>query len=152
MIQIIMLTLITFGGNEKCCKRTEKYYRNSMSTHFIAIHKPSAPAIHPSNKPGTTYVASYSDALENKPTSKSLTIKKRKRKVRRGLRKRRGNISEKSSRTCNFYCANVNSFKSKADSIDQIILEHNIDVCYCVKLKYIVIRQFALEAFSHFLL
>ena len=88
----------------------------------------SAPAIHPSNKTGTTHVASYSDALENKPTSKSLRIKKRKRKVRRGLRKRKGNISEKSSRTCNFYCANVNGFKSKADSINQIILEHNIDV------------------------
>ena len=72
-----------------------------MSTHFITIHKPSglsAPAIHPSNKPGTTHVASYSDAVENKQTSKSLKTKKRKKKVRQGLHKRKGNISEKSSR------------------------------------------------------
>ena len=150
MIQIIMLTLITFGGNEKCCKRTERYYRNSMSTHFIAIHKPSAPAIHPSNKPGTTYVASYSDSLENKPTSKSLTIKKRKRKVRRGLRKRRGNISEKSSRTCNFYCANVNGFKSKADSINQIILEHNIDVVLLCETKVYSNSAIRIRGFQSF--
>ena len=38
----------------------------------------------------------------------------------------KGNVSEKSSGTCNFYCANVNGFKSKVDSINQIILEHNV--------------------------
>ena len=84
--------------------------------------------VHPRNKPGTTCVASCSDALESKPTSNSLRTKKRKRKVRRGLLKKKGDGSEKSSGTCNFYCANVNGFKSKADSINQIILEHNIDV------------------------
>ena len=80
-------------------------------------------------------MAIYSDAVENKPTRRSLRTKKRKRKVRRGLRKRKGNVSEKSSGTCNFYCANVNGFKSKADSVNQIILEHNIDVVLLCKTK-----------------
>ena len=91
--------------------------------------------VYPSNKPGTTCVASCSDGLENKPIRNSLRTKKGKRKVRRGLRKRKGDGSEKSSGTCNFYCANVNGFKSKADSINQIILGHNIDVVLLCETK-----------------
>ena len=76
----------------------------------------SAPAIHPNNKPGAKRVASYSDVVENKSTSKPLKTIKGKRKAWRGLRNRKGNFSAKSSSTYNFYCANANSFKSKADS------------------------------------
>ena len=140
-------------GNEKCFKYTERYCRNATPTHFISIHEcPGlpAPAVHPSKKPGTTCVASCSDALENKPTSNSLRTKKGQRKVRRGLRKRKGDGFEKSSGTCNFYCANVNGFKSKADSINQIILEHNIDVVLLCETKVYSNSAIGIRGFQSF--
>ena len=94
--------------------------------------------------------ASCSDALDNKPTSNSLRTKKGKRKVRRGLRKRKGDGSEKSSGICNSYCPNVNGFKSKADSINQIILEHNIDVVLLCETKVYSNSAIGIRGFHSF--
>ena len=109
--------------------------RQPTSLPFTNVQGLSQPAVQPSNKSGTARVASCSNAVENKPTSNSLITEKRKRKVKRGVRKRKGSVSEKSSGTCNFYCANVSGFKSKKDSINQIMLEHNIDVVLLCETK-----------------
>ena len=55
---------------------------------------------------------------------------KKKRRVRRGQqgKKTKFSTTNKSARVCNFYYANVNGFKSKADSIKQLVAENNIDI------------------------
>ena len=142
-----MSVQIIFRENEKCFQCNERYCRNSVPTHFsfFAIYERpglSAPAVHPSNKPGTTCVASDSDVVENNPISKSLRTKRE--KLCNVYIKRKEMILNKLSGTCNFYCVNINGFESKADStcINRIILEPiMLMLCYCVKLKHTLFSQ-----------
>ena len=82
-------------------------------------------------------MASDSDVVENNPISKSLRTKRE--KLCNVYIKRKEMILNKLSGTCNFYCVNINGFKSKADSIfiNRIMLELiMLMLCYCVKLKH----------------
>ena len=57
-----------------------------------------------------------------------------KKKVRRGKRrKRNGHIVDNGN--CNILYANINGFKSKADSVNQIVFEQNIDILLLCETK-----------------
>ena len=51
-----------------------------------------------------------------------------KKKVHRGKRRNKRNEHTVDNRNCNILYANISGFKSKADSVNQIVVEQNIDM------------------------
>ena len=77
---------------------------------------------------------------------------KKKSKVRRGQRgkKTKSSITSKSARVCNFYYANVNGFKSNADSIKQLVAENNVDILLISETKVYTSKAINIKGYQSF--
>ena len=77
---------------------------------------------------------------------------RKKRRVRRGQRgkNRKFSNTSKSARVCNFYYANVNGFKSKADSIKQLVAENNVDILLLSETKVYTSKAINIEGYKSF--
>ena len=81
-----------------------------------------------------------------------VSTKHTKKKVRRRKRRKKRNGHTVDSRNCHILYANINGFKSKADSYNQIVVEQNIDIHHTCETKvYRRILHFKLMASSHVL-
>ena len=84
-----------------------------------------------SGKPRTTFLASASGNRCDATVDKEFVRPKR---VRRG-RKPKKDFMDNQSRLCKFFYANVRGFRSKSESINQIIEEHDVDVILLTETK-----------------
>ena len=77
---------------------------------------------------------------------------KKKRRVRKGQQGKNPKFSttNKSARVCNFYYANVNGFKSKADSIKQLVAENNIDILLLSETKVYTSKAINIKGYQSF--
>ena len=77
---------------------------------------------------------------------------KKKRRVRRGQQGKNPKFftTNKSARACNFYYANVNGFKSKADSIKQLVAENNIDIFLLSETKVYSSKAINIKGYQSF--
>ena len=74
-----------------------------------------------------------------------------KKKASRGKRRKKRNGHTVDSRNCNIIYVNINGFTFKADSINQIVADQNIDILLICETKVYTNLQFKLMASSHFL-
>ena len=102
----------------------------------------SASSVHTSDKSGSTGMACCSAAIE-------VSTKHVKKKVCRQKCRKKRNGHTADNRNCNILYANINGIKSKADSVNQIVVEQNIDILLICGTIWIL--QFKLMASSHFL-
>ena len=77
---------------------------------------------------------------------------KKKRRVRRGQpgKNPKSSTTSKSARVCNFYYANVNGFKSKADSLKQLVAENNIDILLLSETKVYTSKAISIKGYQSF--
>ena len=77
---------------------------------------------------------------------------KKKRRVRRGQRGKnpKSSTTSKSVRVCNFYYANVNGLKSKADSIKQLVAENNVDILLLNETKVYTSKAINIKGYQSF--
>ena len=77
---------------------------------------------------------------------------KKKRRVRRGQwgKNPKFSTTSKSARVCNFYYANVNGFKSKADSIKQLVAENNVDILLLSEAKVYASKAINIKGYQSF--
>ena len=111
------MNLIIFGGNKDC---SQKYERNcgipetissvgAKLQHLVCAYSCS----------NTSSMASGHPVLGKRPNLRASMRKK----IRRG-KKKHSNIKKK----CTFFYANMNGYKSKADSLKKILVAHNVGV------------------------
>ena len=77
---------------------------------------------------------------------------KKKRRIRRGQRgkNRKFSTTSKSARVCNCYYANVDGFKSKADSIKQLVAENNVDILLLSETKVYASKAINIKGYQSF--
>ena len=75
---------------------------------------------------------------------------KKKRRVRRGQQGKNPKFSttSKSARVCNFYYAN--GFKSKTDSIKQLVAENNVDILLLSETKVYTSKAINIKGYHSF--
>ena len=103
----------------------------------------SASSVHASDKSGSTGLACCSAAIE-------VSAKQVKKKVRRGKRRKKRNGHIVDNGNCNILYANINGFKSKADSVNQIVVEQNIDILLLCETKVYMNSAVQIDGFQSF--
>ena len=120
---MILKKALIFRGAEGHCKKLKGNCRkppcNTVPASSSSLPKSSGFASH---KPNPTNLASDRAVLKGKSDSQH------KKKVRRGERRKTKQCID--SRTCKFLYISINGYKSKADSIQQLIEEKELILYY----------------------
>ena len=82
--------------------------------------------------------------------SAALGRHKKHKRIRRGKRGKNKTVAKYASQFCNIYYANVNGFKSKSESIKQLIQENDIDIVVLTETKVYNKSSTRLDGFQLF--
>ena len=142
-----------FRGNEKRdCTNSKGYTRSSRSsaskfTPECKSHSKQHSTVHVSScKPRATFFACAGGNRCGATVDKKFVRPKRVRRGRKPKKDSRGN----QSRLCKFLYADVRGFRSKSESINQIIEEHDVDVVLLTETKIYTNSAIDIKGFRPF--
>ena len=78
-----------------------------------------------SNESRATFLANVANSGHNREAISHICSRSHRRKIRRSRRTAKKSLQAIKASTCNFLYANTNGFKSKVESMNQIILEES---------------------------
>ena len=103
-----------------------------------------------SSESRATFLANVANSGHNGATISHIGSRSHRRKIRRSRRTAKKSLQAIKPSTCNFLYANTNGFKSKAESINQIILDESIDVILFTETKVYTRSTINIKGFQGF--
>ena len=137
-----------------CSSRTNSF---SRSYRNVALgEKVSKACVTPSGTHKIFFKGSTTLPLYESGTSEFHTFRpalnghKKHKRIRRGKRGKSKTIGKSANQPCNIYYANVNGFRSKSESIKQLIQEKAIDILILTETKIYTKSAIQLDGFQMF--
>ena len=101
-------------------------------------------------EPRATFLANVANSGHNGAAISHIGSRSHRRKIKRSRRTAKKSLQAIKPSTCNFLYANTNGFKSKAESINLIILEESIDVILLTETKVYTRSAINIKGFQGF--
>ena len=135
--------LLTFRGNNRHFKNIKRFYTTTCSTDGTI----SQSALHSCCKPRSSALGSRAVTRHNKPR-----VRKKIRRGKRSNAKRKGKhgVHGHTGVSCNFLYVNIKGFKSKADTLYQLIKEQDIDILLLAETKVYTNTAINIKGFQSF--
>ena len=132
-----------FRRNERYFKNIKRFYTTACSTDGTI----SQSALHSCCKPRSSALGSRAVTRHNKP---KVCKKVRRGKQSNAKRKCKQGVHGHTGVSCKFLYVNIRGFKSKADSLYQLIEEQDIDILLLVETKVYTNTAINIKGFQSF--